>query len=367
MSEFAELTLEQISVLITDVMVANGCDNANAAALADIMTRAERDGSHSHGLFRVPGYVKALRSGKVDGKAKPVITKRTPAIIHVDGRGCFAPLAQVVGLPVLAEATAEIGVAALVLEPGAVLDVPALKATLAESQVALRDKDKELEGTYRSLEGAAKERTSLRRQLRGLQDQLQAATGELSGLKLDLSQPFVIGGPEEVLTRLPVALAVDQQFAIEIGARKTGIGHPGAKRPAFLCGEAGNRAHGKVVRVQLRDGQVEPEAVERILGLGVDGRALKAAAMEIAEFDIALQGLRQPVVGAALGMGHTIVSEGGLQSFDRRDPIGRVDLRRAAAHQPRHGGIGAKGRDRHALVQRQQIAFVLQEHRALRA
>ena len=115
MSEFAELTLEQISVLITDVMAANGCDDANAAALADIMTRAERDGSHSHGLFRVPGYVKALRSGKVDGKAKPVVTKKTPAIIHVDGRGCFAPLAQSVGLPVLSEATSEIGVAALSL------------------------------------------------------------------------------------------------------------------------------------------------------------------------------------------------------------------------------------------------------------
>ena len=115
MTEFTELTLEQISALIKEVMIANGCDDANAAALADIMTRAERDGSHSHGLFRVPGYVKALRSGKVDGKAKPVVAKKTPAIIHVDGRGCFAPLAQAVGLPVLAEATAEIGVAALSL------------------------------------------------------------------------------------------------------------------------------------------------------------------------------------------------------------------------------------------------------------
>ena len=68
-----------------------------------------------------------------------------------------------------------------------------VKATLAESQVELRDKDLELEGTYRSLERAAKERTSLRRQLRGLQEQLQAATGELSGLKIDL------GGLKRVL------------------------------------------------------------------------------------------------------------------------------------------------------------------------
>jgi delta1-piperideine-2-carboxylate reductase len=99
MPDTVSLTLDEISALITDVMIANGCDEANAAALADIMTRAERDGSHSHGVFRVPGYVKALRSGKVDGTAKPVVTKKTPAIIHVDGQGCFAPLAQAVGLP----------------------------------------------------------------------------------------------------------------------------------------------------------------------------------------------------------------------------------------------------------------------------
>lgn len=109
------LTLDEISDLITRVMLANGCDDANAAALADIMTRAERDGSHSHGLFRVPGYVKALRSGKVDGKAKPTVKKITPAVIRVDGHGCFAPIAQAIGLPVLAEAAKEIGIGALSL------------------------------------------------------------------------------------------------------------------------------------------------------------------------------------------------------------------------------------------------------------
>ena len=109
------MSLDAIYALAHDTMTANGCDEANAAALADIVMRAERDGSHSHGLFRVPGYVKALRSGKVDGKAKPTVTKKTPAVVHVDGHGCFAPLAQAVGLPVLAEAAAEIGVAALSL------------------------------------------------------------------------------------------------------------------------------------------------------------------------------------------------------------------------------------------------------------
>ncbi|MEL6647452.1 MAG: Ldh family oxidoreductase [Pseudomonadota bacterium] len=110
-----DLSLEDIHRLARDVMMANGCDAANADALADIITRAERDGSHSHGLFRVPGYVKALRSGKVDGTAQPVVTRRSASVVHVAGGGGFAPLAQSVGLPVLAEAALESGAAALSL------------------------------------------------------------------------------------------------------------------------------------------------------------------------------------------------------------------------------------------------------------
>ena len=108
-------SLDEIYQLIRSVMLSNGCDEPNADALADIMTRAERDGSHSHGLFRVPGYVKALRSGKVNGKARPKVENVTPAIIRVNGHGCFAPIAQSVGLPALAKATKDIGIGALTL------------------------------------------------------------------------------------------------------------------------------------------------------------------------------------------------------------------------------------------------------------
>ena len=48
-----DLTLDEIHDLAHGAMTANGCNEANAAALADIVTRAERDGSHSHGLFRI--------------------------------------------------------------------------------------------------------------------------------------------------------------------------------------------------------------------------------------------------------------------------------------------------------------------------
>ena len=61
------LTLGEIEELVTRVFTQNGCDAANTAALVRTVVTAERDGSLSHGLFRVPGYVASLRSGKVKG------------------------------------------------------------------------------------------------------------------------------------------------------------------------------------------------------------------------------------------------------------------------------------------------------------
>lgn len=110
-----DLSISEIYDLSYKTMISNGCDEPNATALSDIISRAERDGSHSHGLFRVPGYVKALRSGKVNGKAKPEITKKTSVVVHVNGNGCFAPLAQAVGLPELSQVALETGIAALSL------------------------------------------------------------------------------------------------------------------------------------------------------------------------------------------------------------------------------------------------------------
>ena len=109
------LSLDEIYNLAKDTMLANKCNDENASVIADIVMRAERDGSHSHGLFRIPGYVKALRSGKVDGKAKPTVSKKTSAVIQVDGRGCFAPMAQSVGLPLLLDAANQTGIAVLSL------------------------------------------------------------------------------------------------------------------------------------------------------------------------------------------------------------------------------------------------------------
>lgn len=109
------LTLDEIGDLATRVFSKNGCDEANTQALVRTVVTAERDGSLSHGLFRIPGYVASLRSGKVNGKANPIVTHKTPVIVSVHGGNGYAPLAIERGVPVLAEAAQQYGVAVMAM------------------------------------------------------------------------------------------------------------------------------------------------------------------------------------------------------------------------------------------------------------
>lgn len=107
------LSIDEASQLVTDCLVVNGCSVEVAASVASVVIAAEADGSPSHGLFRIPGYVASLRSGKVDGKARPEARLTLPGALEVDGKGGFAPPALDVARQRLVEAARQNGIAAL--------------------------------------------------------------------------------------------------------------------------------------------------------------------------------------------------------------------------------------------------------------
>lgn len=109
------LSLDEIYTLAYEALTGNGADHENATALSQTIMTAERDGSVSHGLFRLPAYITSLRSGKANGKARPVAERISPAVIRVDGDHAYAPMSQAVGLPLVIEAAKETGVAILAL------------------------------------------------------------------------------------------------------------------------------------------------------------------------------------------------------------------------------------------------------------
>ena len=75
----------------------HACSEHVATLLAENMAGAERDGAHSHGIFRIKGNLGSLDSGWVDGKAVPVLEDVAPGMLRADGRNGFS-------LPVLAMA-----------------------------------------------------------------------------------------------------------------------------------------------------------------------------------------------------------------------------------------------------------------------
>lgn len=109
------LTLDEVFDLARRSLMANGCDDANASAVARNMQAAERDGCKSHGLFRVPGYVRSLTAGKINGRAAPLLTRVSPCVIAVDGDRGVAPLALEIGRAPLIETARAQGIAALAI------------------------------------------------------------------------------------------------------------------------------------------------------------------------------------------------------------------------------------------------------------
>jgi len=109
------LTLDEIFELAKKTLLSNECDEETATILADLIMKAERDGSLSHGLFRLPAYVSGLKSGKINGKARPEVKKISPSVIKVLGNNCLAPMVLNKGLPELIKTAKENGVAVLAI------------------------------------------------------------------------------------------------------------------------------------------------------------------------------------------------------------------------------------------------------------
>jgi len=67
------------------VMKAAGVCDANARIVADSITTAELFGFHSHGVIRIPHYLKRLRTGSINGSPAIRVVRRKGSTAVVDG------------------------------------------------------------------------------------------------------------------------------------------------------------------------------------------------------------------------------------------------------------------------------------------
>jgi delta1-piperideine-2-carboxylate reductase len=109
------VSVEELSGLVEAALAGNGFSPSNARVLADVIVAAERDGSKSHGLFRVKGYLAEVAGGWADGAARPVVEDKAAGIVRVDAcNGYCQPAYRAARALLLRKAHAH-GIAALAI------------------------------------------------------------------------------------------------------------------------------------------------------------------------------------------------------------------------------------------------------------
>jgi delta1-piperideine-2-carboxylate reductase len=113
MSHF--LTFPELRDILAEIFRRAGMSLHNAGIVAGVIAEAERDGAHSHGLMRVPGYLSTLASGWIDGQAVPFVIDLAPGVVSADARNGFAQVALAAARGLLLDKARANGVAALLI------------------------------------------------------------------------------------------------------------------------------------------------------------------------------------------------------------------------------------------------------------
>ena len=115
MSSTQSLSLAELTALLQRIFERHGTSRQVAGVLADNCARAQRDGSYSHGVFRIPGYLSSLASNWVNGQAVPVVEDVAAGFIRVDAAGGFAQPALAAARELLVEKARSAGIAVLAI------------------------------------------------------------------------------------------------------------------------------------------------------------------------------------------------------------------------------------------------------------
>lgn len=86
-ASITRLSLDEATALCRDAALRAGASRTVALALALSVIEAEAGGNAAVGLAHFPDYLAALRDGRLDGQAEPVLTRPAPALILSDAKG----------------------------------------------------------------------------------------------------------------------------------------------------------------------------------------------------------------------------------------------------------------------------------------
>ncbi|ASW04578.1 Ldh family oxidoreductase [Rhizobium sp. 11515TR] len=84
------LSLAEAEILVMEALQRNRVSAENARSVAVALVAAEAAGQGGHGLRRVPAYAGQAKVGKVDGFARPQLSRPSPAVLRIDAGNGYA-------------------------------------------------------------------------------------------------------------------------------------------------------------------------------------------------------------------------------------------------------------------------------------
>jgi (2R)-3-sulfolactate dehydrogenase (NADP+) len=115
MEDLLRLTPPEARSLIFNALTGAGTSKRNAGYFTEAILDTELCGLDGHGFYWLQFYCEHVKSGKVDGKAKPSLRKLSPVSFRVDARQGFAHPAIEKGFTRLIPAAHKAGIAAVAI------------------------------------------------------------------------------------------------------------------------------------------------------------------------------------------------------------------------------------------------------------
>lgn len=103
---------DRLRALVTAIFECCGMAAADAGLLADSLVQSDLRGVHSHGVLRVPEYVKKLREDGVDPQGRPATVKDAGAALVIDGGNSMGQIGAAFAMRAAIERARTTGVAA---------------------------------------------------------------------------------------------------------------------------------------------------------------------------------------------------------------------------------------------------------------
>jgi LDH2 family malate/lactate/ureidoglycolate dehydrogenase len=106
-------TASQLRVLTKEILVAKGAPEKIAETVANLLVRANLAGHDSHGVLRIPAYVRSIENGELDPRAEGVLEIDFNAMGVFDGQGGFGQVIATNAMRIAIEKAKRYGVAAI--------------------------------------------------------------------------------------------------------------------------------------------------------------------------------------------------------------------------------------------------------------